>query len=222
VDENGLTPYYSQDGITIYHGDCRDILPHLPKVDLVLTDPPYGVNYKYSEAFKDTEDYWLSIVPVAISAFTGQTAVVMFGSAPTLRRDLFALEPPPDRILIWNPSFTLSKTGANGMMFKWHPIHCWHLPQQHEGPKWDVLRHPCDGHNWWNHPGTKPLSLIKALAGIADKGGLILDPFMGSGTTLVAAKQLGRRAIGIEIEEKYCEIAVGRLAQGVLDLPPPA
>ena len=73
------------------------------------------------------------------------------------------------------------------------------------------------------HPTVKPLKLIEYLLKLAfpPNGGIVLDPFMGSGTTLVAAKQLGRRAIGIEIEERYCAIAVDRLRQSVLDFDPP-
>jgi len=73
------------------------------------------------------------------------------------------------------------------------------------------------------HPSQKPLQVISRLiTAFTDEGDLVLDPFMGSGTTLVAARNLGRRAIGIEIEERYCEIAVQRLAQQVLDFRPPA
>jgi site-specific DNA-methyltransferase (adenine-specific) len=104
---------------------------------------------------------------------------------------------------------------SNGMAYRWHPIYFWQLPKSHNGPTWDVFDTPTSGHDWWNHPATKPLPLIKRLASISDSG-CVLDPFVGSGTTLAAAKQLGRRALGIEIEERYCQIAANRLRQEVL------
>ena len=204
------TPYYHDPdaGMTIYCADCRDILPHLEPVDLVLTDPPYGVNC----------DWWDARVPhELLKHFLSKAAtVVWFGAAAQHRNDLLAFDPPPQRIGVWAPAFTLSKTMANGMQYRWHPVYMWGLPKKHDGPTWDVFLHCCEGHHFWNHPATKPLKLMKSLCGLASS--TILDPFMGSGTTLVAAKQLGRKAIGIEIEEKYCKIAVERLKQGVLPL----
>jgi hypothetical protein len=210
-----MMPYYERDGITIYHGDCRDILPTLPPVDLVLTDPPYGVDIAEWDA---TVPY--DLVPTFLDISMG--AVVWFGASPMLQTDLSQFAVKPDRTLIWAPSFTLLHTQANGLAYRWHPIHTWRIPKKHDGPKWDLLTTPTECGNWWRHDCTKPLKLIRQLAGFAPQNGLILDPFMGSGTTLRAAMDLGRKAIGIEIEERCCEIAVRRLQQQVLALDIPA
>ncbi len=205
-----MKPYYQDSYATIYHADCREILPQLEKVDMVLTDPPYGIKI----------DHWDERVPhELLSQFLDISLgpVIWFGAASQLKNDIIKFDPPPDRILIWAPRFTLSKSSANGIAFRRHPIYCWRLPEKRfNGPVWDILDHCTDRGNDWEHCCTKPLKLIESLAQIINEG-TILDPFMGSGTTLVAAKNLGRKAIGIEIEEKYCEIAVKRLRQEVLE-----
>jgi len=208
-----MTPYFDDGQITIFNADCRDILPTLEpgSVDLVLTDPPYGV--KYAE--------WDAEVPYAILPWLlsiSRQSVLWFGASAMLQTDLTSFDVSPDRVLVWAPKFSLSKTGKNGIYYRWHPIYTWNLPDKHQGPTHDVLTVSTECGNWWNHPATKPLELMRLLAGISPENGVILDPFMGSGSTIRAAKDLGRRAIGIELEERYCEIAVKRLAQQVLPL----
>ena len=203
-----MMPYYQDDAVTIYHGDCREMLPI--ECDAVITDPPYGVGC----------DWWDERVPhELLSLFMASTTgpVVWFGAAPQHRNALLAFDPQPERVMVWAPRFTLSKTMAKGIAYRWHPIYVWQIPDKHDGPVWDVLTSGTGGHNWWNHPATKPLELMKSVVGLCPAG-TILDPFMGSGTTLRAAKDLGRKAIGIEIEEKYCEIAARRMEQEVLPL----
>jgi DNA modification methylase len=202
-------PYYEEEGIVIYNADCRDILPHLPKVDLVLTDPPYGVD---AAAWDGSVPYEL------LDSFIAHGSVAWFGAATKLWEAGDSFSPRPDRVMIWGPRFSLSKTMANGMAYRWHPIYLWNIPKDHEGPTWDIIDDPTECGNWWVHNCTKPFTLMRKLAAFCPQQGTILDPFMGSGTTLRAAKDLGRKAIGIEIEEKYCEIAVKRLAQEVLPL----
>ena len=203
-----MKPYYEEKGITIYHGDCREILPSLPKIDLVLTDPPYGVS-------------WVPRV----------NAIATFG-------DNQPFEPAPflsvcNFHLFWGAIHFSDKLPSSEAWFVW-------LKQP---PTFDNCRKtyaPCDmawsdfggkpriKHHTWDgnfregedagkalHPSQKPIEIMRWCVGDAPIG-LILDPFMGSGTTLRAAKDLGRKAIGIEIEEKYCEIAANRLRQEVL------
>ena len=205
------TPYYSDDAVTIYHGDCREILPLLESVDAAITDPPYGVNIAAWDKRTPHE-----LVADLLHVATGP--VLWFGAAPQLRTDLAAFDPPPERTLIWAPAFSLSHTGAKGIFYRWHPVYAWRIPDKHQGPRWDVLTHSTDGRNVWNHPATKPIALMRTLVGIAETGATVLDPFMGSGTTLRAAKDIGRKAIGIEIEERYCEVAANRMAQQSLGL----
>lgn len=212
-------PYYSHAGITIYHADCRDILPFLDPVDLVLTDPPYGMDY-HSNHYKDGnphlkiagDDYYpTEIIKLCIDKAT--KAVFTFCRWENLQ-DI----PKPKSFIVW-----AKNNWTAGDL-------------EHEyGRQWEgIAFYPKDGHGFIYrpadiidtrrvpsgkllHPTEKPLSTILAILK-ANKGDTILDPFMGSGTTLVAAKQLGRKAVGIEIEEKYCEIAVRRLSQEVLPL----
>jgi DNA modification methylase len=195
-------PYYEHAGITIYHGDCRKILPLLPKVDLVLTAPPYGLGKKLHDGGTWSTDpkydamlKWdILIEPEFMVSLTALPAIIWGGNNYPL--------PPSRSWLAWikNNSvptmadFELAWTNLD------KPARCYR-----------GRIHP-DGVN--QHPTQKPLYLMKWSLGFAT--GTILDPFMGSGTTLVAAKQLGRKAIGIELEEKYCEIAVKRLGQEVL------
>ena len=207
-------PYYSEGEIVLYNADCRDILPLLGPVDLVLTDPPYGVGY-------DTWDKECpyDLLPVFLKKSKG--AVIWFGAAPqSVWIDKFS--PRPKRILIWSPKFTLSHAQQDGISYRWHPIYCWNLPKKHDGPVWDQLDDSTETGNWWKHSCTKPLSLMKKLSAFCPEDGTILDPFLGSGTTLLAAKSLRRKAIGVELDEAYCAIAVERLKQQVLPFLSPS
>lgn len=214
-----MKPYYEHAGITIYHGDCREILPTLPKVDLVLTDPPYGISHPtdyaargrgalakctdYSPVFNDDE----SFNPDIFLKFP----CVLFGA------NYFGDKlPPSSGWIVWDKR-VMQGVGVN---------------DQSDGElAWSnfikgvrIFRHMWNG--FWRdsergtafHPTQKPVALFEWIISLRwTPEGTILDPFMGSGTTLVAAKNLGRKAIGIEIEEKYCEIAAKRLAQSVLN-----
>lgn len=197
-----VKPYYQDDACTIWHGDCREILPTLDPVDLVLTDPPYP----------NAAGYFTDAIEVA-------ARVISNVSLRTNRALVFW-----DKMQV--PSCDLPLVAR----------HIWHRtntnrPDNYEaiyefakdGTKRASRVYPfaviCIGLTGCSeatgHPTQKNIKLIESLLGEADT---ILDPFMGSGTTLVAAKNLGRKAIGIEIEEKYCEIAVKRLRQEVLPL----
>lgn len=204
-----VKPYYEEPGITIYHGDCREMLPQLDAVDAIITDPPYGVEVDWWDVAPNME--FLNLCNQICNGL-----LVMFGGA-SIRSISEFIKLKPQRMIIWAPSFTLSHLCSNGMAWRFHPIWCWNLPPKQETVKWDLLTDNTECGNPWYHPCTKPLSLMTKLCGMTD--GVILDPFMGSGTTLRAAKDLGRKAIGIEIEEKYCEIAVERLRQETLFKP---
>jgi len=209
-----IEPTWQSGDVTLYHADCLDVLPILAdsNVDALVTDPMYGVNLNYGKAFDDSEDYWLQTVPKVLEWIDNRLCI-MFGASPTMQRDMSAFPRPCQRVLIWSPAFSLSKSRAQGMFYRWHPIYCWNLPQKHEGPSLDILRISCDGHNWWYHPGTKPEELMRILVQIATKEATVLDPFMGSGTTGVACVQTGRKFVGIEIDRSYFEIAVKRIEQ---------
>jgi site-specific DNA-methyltransferase (adenine-specific) len=209
-----VQPYYEQDGITIYHGDCKDVLPTLPCVDLVLTDPPYGMGYvsnrravKYDKIYGDDA---LPIEQIQVSIRKATSAAYVF-----CRWDNLSAMPPPRSVLVWVKNHWSAGDLKHEHGRQWEAI-CFYPGPKHEFTTrtGDVI-HANRTDNVY-HPTEKPEELFQALM-LANVGQTILDPFMGSGTTLVSAKRLGRTAIGIEREEHYCEVAVKRLQQGALD-----
>ena len=211
------TPYYEEPGIVIYHADCRDILPHLPKVDLVLTDPPYGISYDASHSkYRGGIDRGIAawdIGPFDPSPVLSlQSETIMWGG------NCFSSLPPSVGWLAWVKT---ARDGADirqaDMELAW--TNCIRRPRVFHHLWIGAYRESESGFRNW-HPTQKPEALMRWCLALKPGAGLVLDPFMGSGTTLVAAKQLGRRAIGIEIEEKYCAIAVDRLRQEMLPLEP--
>ncbi len=197
-------PYFSRDGCTIYHSDCRAILPHLDPVDLVLTDPPYGCG---KAEWDDEFPSWC--VPLSFRA--APLVCIMPG--------LWAL---PDCVKAMGDRYkwVLAGHNCNGMTHGAIGFNNW-IPAIVGG---DVPRRGQDAYSFVvghapkppGHESPKPLPFMKWLVErLSDAEQTILNPFMGSGTTLVAARDLGRKAIGIEIEERYCEIAAKRLSQGV-------
>ena len=256
-----MTPYYSHAGITIYHGDCREILPSVVGVALTFTSPPYntlgsripakpsglwadrggglgfveavnGDGYPDDESEEGYQEKQIAIAELVAGASIASAS--LFYNHKCRWRDGKLLHPvlwmrPPSwslrEELIWNRSVSMT---LNARMF---------APSE-ERVLW--FDRPGAGHTWnqpsgpsllsvWNiahesgvnkpHPVSFPLALpSRAIAACSNEGDVVLDPFMGSGTTLVAAKNLGRRAIGIEIEERYCEISAKRLSQEVLPL----
>ncbi len=244
-------PYYEQDGITIYHGDCREILPGLPKVDLVLTDPPYSsggafrsdrsaptsAKYQiteettraYADFSGDNRDqrsfekwcyYWMSDAlrltnsGGAIGCFIDwrnlASVVDSVQTAGWVYRGVVPWHKGADqrpRKGWFRANVEYVVFGSCGPMLTGHRA---------DGPCADgVMYHRVNGIEK-QHQTQKPVPLFADLMQVRPGWQSILDPFMGSGTTLVAAKLEGRRAIGIEIEERYCERAADRPAQGVL------
>jgi site-specific DNA-methyltransferase (adenine-specific) len=205
-----IKPYYEERGITIYNADCREVLPELDHVGLIFADPPYGVKLGYKSTSDHQRDIqvesWLR--PCRIIC---QSIIVTPGYV-----NLFKY-PKPDYVAIRFDK-TAQSPATIAWMNKWEPIFFYGKPSGKL--KWDVIETACQSERSAlriDHPCPKPYSLLIALLG-AFGNGKVLDPFMGSGTTLRAAKDLGREAIGIEIDENYCEIAVNRLKQKVLAL----
>ena len=196
-----MKPYYEQDGIVIYNADCRDVLPTLEPVDLVLTDPPYGIGLaanpfrqKHERADWDTEPVSRELL---ISVLAMAKESIVWGG------NYFGL-PAHQCFLVWDK--VQPEAFSSAMVEQaWTNL---------DGPAKMFARHVVSYEKW--HPAQKPVELMRWAIGRASEPSTILDPFMGSGTTLRAAKDLGRTAIGIEIEERYCEIAANRMAQGVL------
>jgi site-specific DNA-methyltransferase (adenine-specific) len=210
-----MTPYYEQDGMTIYHGDCRDILPSLHP-SLVLTDPPYGIGHRRGSCGDRGKGVTLGAAEIIGDAYPFDPSplltipeVILWGANYYGRR-----LPESGRWLIWDKQEYGGSGDFSEAEIAWHSV----------GRAVKIFRHMWLGVQRASeigesrlHPTQKPVNLMKWCIGQAKSDGVILDPFMGSGTTLRAAKDLGRRAIGIEIEERYCEIAAKRLSQRVLD-----
>tara|TARA_Y100000310_G_scaffold6431_1_gene7240 strand:+ start:707 stop:1360 length:654 start_codon:yes stop_codon:yes gene_type:complete len=214
-----VKPYFQDDDVVIYHGDCRDILPTLGPVDLVLTDPPYGMqyhsgHYKYGNPHAPIEgdnDYPLDILDMCFGVAT--SAVFAF-----CRWDNLFQLPVPKSLIVWVKDNWSAGDLEHAYGRMWEAVAFY--PQS--GHKFinrphDVIQVPRVPPTSLSHPTEKPLGLIQRLF-MPHEGETILDPFMGSGTTLRAAKDLGRRAIGIEVEERYCEIAARRMSQSVMVL----
>lgn len=212
-----MKPYYSEAGIEIYHADCREVIPTLGKVDLVLTDPPYGLGDSWKRTYHgpsgttklwgDVPDWDEKAEPwVAELLLKLETNLVFWGANNYLM-------PPSACWFIWDK---LQESKRAEFEMAWTTLKCGHK----------AFRMSSIDANWncretsKQHPNEKPLGLMQWCLKWFPKARSVIDPFMGSGTTLVAAKMLGRRAIGIELDERHCETAACRLAQGVLPLHP--
>lgn len=223
-----MKPYFERAGITLYHGDCREVLPGLKDgAAVVVTDPPYGValNMGWGGRHGDCEiagDGDTAVRDAALGLCACMPCVV-FGSWKIAR--------PPDvrALLVWEKG---EHTGMGDLSIPWKPNteEIYIIGSGFLGPRTSsVLRHAavtgCVGEvTSRHHPTEKPVSLMQALLAKCPPG-VILDPFAGSGSTLVAALRMQRKAIGIELEEKYCEVAAKRiereLAQGDLFIKRP-
>jgi DNA modification methylase len=208
-----VRPYYEHGGITIYHGDCREISEAWLAADVLVTDPPYGMAYKSGYLARGiANDSDTSARDDALRLWGEKRPALVFG-----RWD--CPHPPGARIaLTWDKG---DWPGMGDLKLPWGPSteEIYVLGEGFVGRRsGSVIRVDRLTGNTI-HPNEKPLALLARLIERCPDG-VIADPFMGSGSTLVAVKGLGRRAIGIEIEEKYCEIAAKRLSQEVLPLTP--
>ena len=240
------TPYYEEGGITIYHGDCREILPSLDPVDVVITDPPYGVT---ALEWDQRVDGWSSLLPApnlwcfgALRFFLhepfegwtyAQEIIWEKHNGSFLHADRFR------RVhelavqfyrgnwgaIYKRPLYTPTATKRT-VRSKLKPTHSGQADKMRAYASEDggplimrsvIFARSC--HGYAEHPTQKPIEVLSPLIEYSTPdNGTVLDPFMGAGSTLVAAKQLGRKAMGIEVREEFCAIAVKRLAQGVLSL----
>ena len=200
------SPYYQDDLVTLYHGDCREIDAWLD-ADLLVTDPPYP----------NTSGHFDDAVAVAREVLPkwDREAVVFWTEIEFPPLDL-----PRVAAHIWH------RTNVNGKPYE----PAFHYAPDGEKRRSIVVQHAAInlgatgsgqvGSKVWasGHPTQKPLGVMERLIGCTKSPGVIADPFAGSGSTLVAARNMGRKCIGVEMEEKYCEIIASRLSQGVLDL----
>lgn len=208
-----MKPYYQDDAVTIYHGDCAEVLPQLDRVDLVLTDPPYGIGKWNHTGGNSLRAHEVAEINEWDSAPSGDLlrAVVAHG----------------DHAVVWGGNYFAAELGSFRSPLIWDK----------------AIRgmHFADGELAWTsfdygslrilgcsiassevkgkrlHPTQKPVAVMAwSIQQVRPFPQTILDPFMGAGATLVAAKSLGCKAIGIEVKERYCEMAASRCAQEVL------
>ena len=200
----------------IINMDCLDAMKGIPdkSVDLVLTDPPYGVGLKYN-GYNDTPENLIKLIPQFMPELlrVGKRVVLTPGNSNQY------LYPKPTWTMAW---IIRQGTGMNLWGFTcWQPILVYgkdpYLANM-MGARPDIIEGKNVISKKYNHPCPKPIDIWSKilLRCSVKKTDLILDPFLGSGTTAVACKELGRKFIGIEISEKYCEIAERRLAQEYL------
>jgi site-specific DNA-methyltransferase (adenine-specific) len=213
-----MTPYFEDESVTIYHGDCREVLPELHG-DALVTDPPYGIGWSRATWPDNPDDYpelmhWLVAEGNRIGGwcFVFQSMI----HAPRYHEWF----PPEWRIFAACKSY--AQIQPTTIWHAWDPVIFWNSglnnkPNTLGNRDYHVARNSPAVVERVLHPCPRPLDTMKHICCVAvARNDLIIDPFMGSGTTLRAAKDTGRRAIGIEIEERYCEIAAKRMAQQVL------
>lgn len=210
--------YYSHGGIEIHYDDCRQIIPVLPKFDMLLTDPPYGIGFVHGVG---------GGAGARSTIFAGHS--IIGDDSPFEPREFIDVSPS---VVLW---------GANHFASRLPDSSCWLAWDKRDGMgpndqadcelAWTNLKCPARlFRHYWNgmlkasekgvprvHPTQKPVALMKWCLSLFPDARTVLDPFMGSGTTLVAAKAMGLTATGIDMHEPYCEIAANRLSQEVFD-----
>lgn len=222
-----MVPYYEQDGVTIYCGDCLDVLPSLGAVDHVITDPPYDERtHEGARSCGETASK-IDFAPLDIAASlpplltVSRRWIVAFCTMEMIWEYRRVAGPLWVRAGFWRrpdgaPQFTGDRPATPGDAIA--IMHRVGRKRWNGGGRHGYWEHGVERLERY-HPAQKPEGLMAALvADFTDPGETILDPYMGSGTTLVAAKRLGRKAIGIELNPKYCDIAINRLRQGALPL----
>ena len=216
-------PYFQDSYVTIYHADCRDILPLFEpnSIDLVLTDPPYGISYRGTSKPQRVPHRRTTPRQLASSIIIGDDT--KFDPTPLLKfPDIiiygaihFAdVLPISHGWLVWDKLDGVTPSSFSDCDLAWHK----------QGTRTAMFSYLWRGicqageKGLRLHPNQKPVALMVWSISKAKVANIILDPYMGSGTTLRAAKDLGRKAIGIEIEERYCEIASKRMSQSSMPL----
>jgi DNA modification methylase len=194
----------------IYTADCIEFMRTLPdkSVDLVLTDPPYGIGIDY-DTYSDTEDEWFKLMGKALPEIIRVSTMAILPSCKIARMKWIYDNFPPDWLIIWYKGSTGHRSFVGFNDYEPHLVY---------GKNKGVVMHdffqtkPSPKKGTFNHPVPKPIEWADWIISRASKpGNLILDPFVGSGTTCVSAKNLGRNYIGVDISPSYCAIAEERL-----------
>lgn len=233
-----MKPYYEDQGITLYHGNAFEVMATLAdgSIDAVITDPPYSER-THKNAKKNDPELGYGVKAVHFDSFTDEMLYQAFEEMARVTKSWIVSN------IDYNHAFRFETQPPLGMVQK--RIGVWvknnPMPQisaDRPGQGWEAITylHKANGRSSWNggglhgnyvtnlatptgHPTPKPLSMIHSFVErFSDHDDLILDPFAGGGTTLMAARNLGRRAIGVEIDEQWCELIANRLGQGAFDL----
>jgi site-specific DNA-methyltransferase (adenine-specific) len=221
-------PYYEDEAVTIYHGDCREFLPNV-EADVLITDPDYGVGMAYGEEALATGEADALLVSVLsdVRIRSGHGLIFWSGSWGRLSAIDSLVQSGGWKIKHFGVWYKPNGAGASGNGLA-RRFETWFWIVRSNAPKkrseWDRLpdcidvsrihRRMLEG---TKHPSQKPEELMRRFVRFFSlPGDVIFDPFMGSGSTLRAAKDLRRKAIGVELQQAYCEMAVRRMAQGVL------
>ena len=217
-----MKPYYEDDLVTLYHGDCREVTAWL-KADVLVTDPPYGISWSTHGGGRDLRN-WAprrakegiigdedTAVRDEVLAAWGDKPAIVFGSPK--------VAPPAAtiQVLVWQKPVDSGVVGARFIWRRdWEAIYLLGKWPRSNPRRSSVIDTPGGLERYrTQHPHTKPTPLMEHLITEAPSG-VVADPFAGSGATLLAAKMLGRRAVGVEADEKWCELAASRLAQDTL------
>ncbi len=215
-----MNPYYADDSVTLYHGDCREVTGWLA-ADVLVTDPPYGIGWQ-------SPGGWTNAIQNDGDTSSRDAALEMWGAKPAAVFGDF-LKPKPAKsvqVLIYEKSDCSGVRGSHAgfrrnveaifLAGRW-PVGVGGVSSvirtngRVAGPRGFAIRH--------GHPHAKPLDVLETLIAACPPG-VIADPFAGSGSTLVAARNQGRQAIGVEVNERYCELAARRLSQQVMAVTP--
>lgn len=202
-----MTPYFETELGKLYHGDCLEIMKEIPdgSVDLVLTDPPYNVGFRY-EGYDDTRKDWVAYFR-PVFAQLSRIAKTILISTGTQNLVSYAQIEPWKWLLAWHKPACMGRSPVGFNNFE--PIAMWGRGCKNGT---DVIVAPIIVRDsLYGHPCPKPLMWAEKILQLFKESDSVLDPFIGSGTTAVACERLNRRWIGIEIEERYCEIAAKRI-----------